>query len=105
MDNQEISNKIAQILEDEGSYSIRSYSGRGMYGKSCIGFDVGNTSDMLKIILILAANTDEEGIEDWLFDLAENARTDSMGMGQIIYFPKYPPATNIEDDDEEEDDE
>lgn len=99
MNNQEISNRVSQILEDEGSYSVRSYSGRAMYGKSCFGVDVDSIKDMLKIMLILASDT--EGLEDgWLHDLADNARTDSMGMGQIIYFPKYPPATNVEDEDE-----
>lgn len=61
----------------------RDYSGRGMYGESCIGF---KTYDPMRAMFQL-------GIESEICDAnvawlqRANFRTDSMGKGTIVYFP------------------
>lgn len=59
-----------------------TYSGRGMYGKMCIGV-VTENPDKLKRKLkgILGA--------ELAYDLLENWTTDNMGMSTIVYFPKF----------------
>lgn len=80
--------------ELENEFNLRSdYSGRAMYGNTCIGI-TGDTSDLLKFIARVAtwnfeANEDPnspEGIE-LVEDLARSARSDSMGYDTIFYFP------------------
>jgi hypothetical protein len=78
-----------------------------MYGKNCLGIDVnGGVSDMLEIVLIIADTVSADGDDmNDVFAFAKNAHTDSMGLGQIIYFPNYPaPTGEFEDHDEEDED-
>mgnify|MGYP007100040836 FL=1 len=77
-----------QLIEiaDEASYygdvePYLNYSGRGMYGDTCVGFS-GDVSEMLLGI----AATQVLGIGEARI-LATKAHTDSMGMGIIVYFP------------------
>ena len=66
------------------------YSGRGMYGETCVGFSIGNhcyayPEDIYEFI----ADYDVE----LAHQLAMNATTDSLGLGIILYFPKYSAPT------------
>lgn len=66
-----------------GEDNFRSdYSGRGMYGKTCIGFDLNHASDAM---YLGAAIAQVMGLEGAL--LVGRARQDSMGLGIIVYFP------------------
>ena len=82
-------------LEDLG-YETRSYSGRGMYGKSCLGFVVENgdlSKGWVANLIEWAAEHPDEG-----FIIAGDVagyRTDSMGLGQIIYFPQVPYISEV----------
>jgi hypothetical protein len=62
------------IADDAGGELYRSYSGRGMFGDTCIGI----TGDATNIIEQAGAH----GIK--------GARTDSMGKEDIVYWPNYP---------------
>lgn len=86
-----------QLIEiaDEASYygdvePYLKYSGRGMYGDTCVGF----SGDVNEMLLGLAASQ-VLGVDD-ARTLATKARSDSMGMGVIIYFP----GVSLESDDE-----
>jgi hypothetical protein len=61
---------------------IRDYSGRSMYGEYCLGMEVDNISDAVKILLEYA-----EINPDMAKHLADRWTTDSMGHGAIVYFP------------------
>jgi hypothetical protein len=64
-----------------------SYSGRGMFGKSCVGVVVPSTSSALfKIGYELGKMKDSEDFEE-LKDGFESLRTDTMGLEYIVYFP------------------
>lgn len=64
-------------------YRPRSYSGRGMMGKQCVGVAIQNSVQALVELCIRvddAANTpDGCGVE-----------TDTLGLGTIAYWPDLP---------------
>jgi len=62
------------IADDAGGELYRGYSGRGMYGDTCIGI-TGNATKIIE-------TAGEHGIK--------GAITDSMGLDDIVYWPKYP---------------
>jgi hypothetical protein len=76
---------LNEIAEAAGlqlrSYSGRSYSGRGMYGAVCVGLDCDN---VLEALGELAENTEDCTI---IAHLLKTAYSDSMGRGQIVYWP------------------
>jgi hypothetical protein len=76
------------------------YSGRGMYGKKCVGFDLDSKSELLD----LGAALQTEGV---LEDFTSRASFDAMGMGIVVYFPGITcddaPAKAEYDWDEDED--
>jgi hypothetical protein len=93
--------------------NVRSYSGRGMYGANCLGIDVDRYSSIHRLAGIvmeyIADSFTDDGdnaadARELLLDAAEafnNAKTDSMGLDSIIYFPNIP----FEDDGSEDDSE
>lgn len=100
---------VRQMNEDEGDNSIkvRSYSGRGMYGASCLGITTGRFTNPHDVIMKIVVQFVEENHEDEDFlskfreltDCLQNPRQDSMGLGTVTYFPDI----DWEDDDEDED--
>lgn len=67
---------IQKIAEGYGLKTM-SYSGRGMYRKTCLGI-VGSLNDILEIYYDLGSNDRE---------FVSGIRTDSFGKDQIFYFP------------------
>ena len=66
---------------DIGGEVYEDYSGRGMFGKTCLGITVENLE---KSIFKLGK---ESADYDFSKELA-NFQTDSLGRSFIIYFPK-----------------
>lgn len=62
-------NELITKIEAAG-FKPRSCSGRGMYGKECVGVSVSARSE---------GNADE---------LPRGNKTDSLGLGQIWYWPQ-----------------
>lgn len=89
--------RLQAILESTVD-GVRSYSGRGMYGRSCLGVDTDDLGDLFAAVL-----EEVEGEEDTQdVQLAfKSMCTDAMGLGTIVYFPAIP---FVGDDDEEETD-
>ena len=77
-----------QVVFENAGLDIRSYSGRGMYDKTCIGFttnrNIGNA--FADIISSLAHSSDSVNMEE-VADAFRTMQTDSMGFGTIVYFP------------------
>ena len=80
-------------------FTIRSYSGRGMYGKSCVAI-VDTDASLWDIALALSEINDEN------LDLNRvgSPMQDSMGLGQVYYWPSMEMDRSMEiyDEDEEE---
>ena len=96
-------------LLDAAGLDTRQYSGRGMYGNYCPAFTVDNDSDILAAGFEIAQaliqiNSDAANVHDYvatedMVTMLANAKTDSMGNGTVVYFPRYtfePVATAVE---------
>ncbi len=91
--------EVLSSFADDFELSITTtYSGRGMYGKKCIGF----TTEYLNLFrfgfdLLLYLNNeltgnhnDDAELEELIDKLAEHSpSTDNMGKSYIIYFPSF----------------
>jgi hypothetical protein len=98
------SKELIKILNYCG-HEPRSYSGRGMYGKKCVGFVVGSGARIFNMVFELASMIFEYYEKDRAFKFLEdlsdiNVETDSMGYDTIVYFPSM---EWVEDEDEDED--
>lgn len=72
------------------------YSGRGMYGGSCVGVVVPNIGTLLRLFAVMATVLDRDAM-DTLYDAIHE---DSMGYSTIYYFPGV-TAEKAWDDDED----
>jgi hypothetical protein len=89
---------LIRAIENAG-YEARSYTGRGMYGRQCVGVEIDRHGSefMLGVRLGLTLGEDAEDL---------SPVSDSMGLGLIVYFPKVAwPAGEKETVEEEDDDE
>ena len=72
-----------------GDVEVREdYSGRGMYGATCIGFVLSGGASELALGAAIVQAGQEEDLEDGLVEyLMRRAAHDSMGRDRIVYFP------------------
>lgn len=91
-----------KMAVEEAGFEPSSYSGRCMYGKSCIGVTCDNVVEVaVKVLAELVMNRAGATDEDEIRDLAEEigkARWDSMGRSFIVYWPGV-EWVNEDDDD------
>ena len=83
---------------------LRSYSGRGMYGSSCVGV-VCSMQEFVQIVTQAAidADKDEDCDINFSYDVSK-VSSDSMGLSTIYYWPsqKWLPeydTSDVYDDD------
>lgn len=96
---------LKQAIEELGEEaSLRSYSGRAMYGDSCVGLvtDMGVFVRIMGHAAVLAHEDDDCDI-DFLYE-AGRIRTDNMGMSTIFYWPNQKWADISEDEEDEDND-
>jgi len=73
-----------EYLSNQMDFNVRSYSGRGMYGNTCIAID-GDNFNILRLGVAL-----NDYFSDYEEDVPESVyryRTDNMGLGIVIYWP------------------
>lgn len=100
--------RIQELIElsdgDEGR-TCRSYSGRGMMGKQCLGVDVDNVFGFIaNLIEDLGEQNCNVAFHQELADELREMQTDSMGKGKIVYFPALrfvPPEVEEEEENPE----
>lgn len=100
--------RMVEILREacddlDSGARVRRYSGRAMYGKQCVGVDTNTSGHDIVAAAMLVAETDAER-ED-LADLFRDTKTDSMGLGVIVYWPKAEWPADLDDEDDDEGDE
>lgn len=81
-------------------FECRSYSGRGMYGKSCLGITVesGQLGDIMACIVDACTELGRDADDDHAYpadvekicEALRHMSQDSLGLGMIIYFPRVP---------------
>ncbi|GJA75711.1 hypothetical protein ACV1DG_23215 [Aeromonas hydrophila] len=72
----EEANKDCETVRE--MFSIRSYSGRGMYGRYCLGLDIPPGKDATPVAIKMGE----------AFKLLGQGSKDSMGHGSILYWPR-----------------
>ncbi len=81
---------LVEIIESAG-YEVYSYSGRGMYGNSCVGFTVDREYSIFQAISQILEDMDIDMESGNLYDftaILRSAQMDSMGLDTVIYFPR-----------------
>ena len=96
---------------ESAGYEWRWYSGRAMYGELCFAITPDKSDSSIKVVLTLVyellnsrmwelTDMDEDGNDDCVLAVPEDivaevtsaleaARTDTMGLGEIIYWPAF----------------
>lgn len=64
----------------------RTYSGRGMYGKYCLGFECDSLNDLITTVVQLSKCYDKYPELDPFIDRISRVSSDSMGLGVIFYW-------------------
>ncbi len=89
-----ISNELLEEISQEVDGSFRTdYSGRGMYGKSCVGIVAHS---LLALGAAISRLVEDEELRE---ELVSNSLTDSMGYDTIVYWPRVTSSDADEDED------
>lgn len=77
--------------EDDETQIRDNYSGRGMYGETCVGVVGSSVATAIQFMYALAEvlHDDEYDQKDFVLEMAEAIRTDNMAFNTIFYFPGY----------------
>ena len=82
---------ILQQAFEMTDHRVRSYSGRGMYGRECLGVTVDCAVTDCILDAIEAAIENDLNVSV-LLEEARDARQDAMGTSSILYWPNIPYA-------------
>lgn len=85
---------ITEFSNNEGISLQTDYSGRGMYGKTCIGFVC---DDPFSIGMKLAKMLIEKGENELFENMVSRNSMDNMGRSIIIYFPSVSWNEEVDD--------
>lgn len=92
-----------QLTLEELDYTTRSYSGRGMYGKECLGVELGALKDVGELVAdLIEAAADDPNCTSSIASAARQMSWDNLGLGIIVYFPSVPFVDVGTDDREDE---
>lgn len=95
--------KLIEIINDSGEFTARTYSGRFMYGRQCVGVTCENVFRALAAITEgVAAEDDADLMTAWVEILA-GTKSDSMGRDEIIYWPRMEWPDDLPRQEEEDD--
>lgn len=85
--------KIENFMDIDIEEDVRTdYSGRGMYGRTCLGYTGGSLVEFVAAVALVLVEDDPHADDDaWtlLEKIAEigDGYEDSMGRGRITYWP------------------
>lgn len=83
-----IAEGIRQFVSDNTQYSLyEGYSGRGMFGRKCLGVVVKQGNSFMEFLMDLTRYLEQNDIEDTNLDL-EGVSYDDLGLDTIVYFPR-----------------
>ena len=72
------------LRETDAEFEIRSYSGRFMFGKTCLAvvYNPGNISPLMIGFMVAGKLDDPTQLSD--------SREDDMGLERVVYWPNVP---------------
>lgn len=96
---------IQELLEADDQnedIEIRSYSGRGMFGRHCLAAVARSDTDVLRSLFRgLSKNPTSEACVRISEDL-EDMKVDSLGHDFVVYWPNIPFGSSPTEEDEED---
>lgn len=95
-------NTDVDYREDDDLGVFRTYSGRGMYGKQCVGIVVSGGGATFELAFGLSAWVQQADVDFELGEAFKRPLTDSMGYDIIVYWPSIEV---VDDEDGEADEE
>lgn len=79
---------------------IRSYSGRGMYGKCCASL-TGDLADLIRVVTEMGRRWERNAYPDGELATLENVSQDQMGLDRVYYWIGIPWPDEADDSDDE----
>lgn len=86
---------LQELIESMG-FKTRSYSGRGMYGLSCLAVELQRDENPLRFCILLGEACHREELQT-----PRKILQDSMGLGSIVYFPSETYTEKVGEIDDE----
>jgi hypothetical protein len=94
---------IRDVAVDSGMFDVgfrNNYSGRGMYGRKCVGI-TGSEQECQQVIAAVIkeahSRADQDDLEfDDVVDAVLDFSKDSMGFDMILYWPNIEPVADEE---------
>jgi hypothetical protein len=84
----EIKDAIKEFVgQTDGCSVYEGYSGRGMFGKTCLGIVISEGFSYMEVLVKLTRYLDENDVDDLDLKL-ESPAIDSLGLDTILYFPR-----------------
>lgn len=78
---------IKEFVADNERYELfEGYSGRGMFGRTCLGVIVRKGDSYMEFLMKLTHYLCQQGVEDVDLSL-DGVSIDSLGLDMIVYFP------------------
>lgn len=106
--------KIVSAFESAG-YEVRSYSGRGMYGKECLAVTSEASGNVIINVVLQIMDAINGPSSDAYYESVEaaknliqslqNHREDSIGRSSIIYWPNIAWEDDQDENSDDEDEE
>ena len=84
---------LIQALDATG-IEYRGYSGRGMYGKECVGVVVSDIGEAMRVATEIAIYAPEIS-----YEFVQGVHVDDMGRDIILYWRRAKLTTVIEDEE------
>lgn len=82
-----VADGIRNFVAENPQYNLyENYSGRGMFGRNCLGVVVKQGNSFMEFLMDLTRYLEQNDIEDTNLDL-EGVSYDDLGLDTIIYFP------------------
>lgn len=81
-----VADGIRKFVDENPQYKLyEGYSGRGMFGRKCLGVVVSHGDSFMEFLMNLTRYLEQNDIEDTNLDL-EGVSYDDLGLDTIVYF-------------------
>ena len=102
--SKELQEIITRISEDCDITIHEDYSGRFMYGSTCLGLSFEGSAGSLFAAFIRELENAKSSTVEEAAEMFDDMRSDNLGLGTIFYFPGWKfDESEVEDEDSEDD--
>ena len=92
-----VSSLIKKFCEENSDryYVYENYSGRYMFGKTCLGIVVKNGFSHMEMLIKLTDYMNGADLTGAELEFSEGLSLDELGKDMIVYFPNVVMTTNL----------